>query len=220
MKKVVKLCFFAVMLSITWALPAETASEAGAGKEVRNLVSAVKSASPGDYILLPSGKKYILTKEEIAIVRGEFDYEDLSGVKTETLNDGTEIKTISAAHTAYVYPDGQTTHLVKTGVSFTAYMRQHIEPKYLIGRYIDYSGDAHDYRTIDPPEFEVFRASIQFQTISNGIDESEVITVTAYNYYGRNYMQRYYPGPDWIWGNVRGSYTPVGESHSIDFDVE
>jgi hypothetical protein len=215
-----KLCFLAMILSIPLALPAQTAAEVSAGKEVRNLVSAVKSASPGDYILLPSGKKYILTKEEIAIARGEFDYEDLSGVKTETLKDGTEIKTISTAHTAYVYPDGQSTHLVKTGVSFTAYMKQYIEPKYLTGKYIDYAGAAHDYRTIAPPEFGVFRASIQFHTISNGANEAEEITVTAYNYYGRNYMQRYYTGPNWSWGNVYGNYRPVGESHSLYFDVD
>jgi hypothetical protein len=209
-----------MILLIPFALPAQPASEAKTGKEVRNLVSAVKLASPGDYILLPSGKKYILTKEEIAIVRGEFDYGNLSGVKTETLKDGTEIKTISAAHTTYVYPDGQSTHLVKTGVSFSAYMKQHIEQKYLIGRYIDYSSKAYDYRTIDPPKFEVFRASIQFQTISDGVNKVEQIMITAYNYYGKNYIQRYYSDPGFVWGNVRGNYSLVGESHSIDFDVE
>jgi hypothetical protein len=208
-----------VLLSIPLALSAQTAA-ANAGNEIKNSVSAVRSASPGDYILLPSGKRYVLTKEEIAIARGEFDYEDLSGVKTESLGDGTEIKTISEAHVAYVYPDGQTTHLLKTGVSFTAYMRQYIEPKYFIGKYVDYSGAAHDYRTIASPEFEVFRASIQFQKISNGVNEAQEIIITAYNYQEKNYIQRYYPGPTWAWGNVNGDYSPVGESHNLDFDVE
>jgi hypothetical protein len=220
MKK--SLFVFAVLaglLSIPLALSAQTAA-ANAGNEIKNSVSAVRSASPGDYILLPSGKRYVLTKEEIAIARGEFDYEDLSGVKTETLGDGTEIKTISEAHIAYVYPDGQTTHLLKTGASFTAYMRQYIEPNYFIGKYIDYSGSAREYRTVDPPEFGVFRASIQFQTISNGVTEAEAITITAYNYHERNYMQRYFDGSNWEWGYVRGDYSPVGESHSLDFDVE
>ena len=47
------------------------------GKEVPNLVSAVKAANPGDYILFPSGKRYVLTREEIDILNGSFDYYDL-----------------------------------------------------------------------------------------------------------------------------------------------
>jgi hypothetical protein len=191
------------------------------GQEIKNLVSAVKAANPGDYILLPSGKKYILTREEIDIVRGDFDYEDLSLVKTETLDDGTELKTISEAHVAYLYPDGQATHILKTGVSFTSFM-QHIEDTYHITRYVDLLDEFHDFREINSPRFKVFRASVQFQKISNGIEELDSVTITAYNYGGENFIMKYCSNPNMIWGNIsdEGSYAPTGETREIEFDIE
>jgi hypothetical protein len=191
------------------------------GEEIPNLVSAVKAASPGDYILLPSGKKYILTKEEIAIVKGEFNYEDLSNVETEILEDGTEIKTISQAHIAYVYPDGQATHILKTSISFTAFMR-HIQETFYLAHYIDYKDAAQEYVDINPPDFSVFRASVQYQIISDGIDEQQSLNITIYNLNGENKYMRYCSNPNMIWGNIsdKGAYKPVGESHQIEFDVE
>jgi hypothetical protein len=191
------------------------------GKEIENKLSVVETATPGDYIVLPSGKKYILTKEEIAIVKGEFDYEDLSAVETETLDDGTEIKAISTAHVAYIYPDGQSTHILKTSVSFSAFMR-HIEDTYYITEFIDSDGDPNPYAIIPPPEFNIFRASVQYQTISDGIEELQALNIRVYNYDGENFWMKYCSKPDMIWGNIddRGSYKPVGESHEIEFDVE
>jgi hypothetical protein len=191
------------------------------GEEIENLVSAVKAANPGDYILLPSGRKYILTKEEIAIVNGSFDYADLSVVETETRDDGTEIKTISESHVAYIYPDGQSTHILKTNVSFGPFL-QHIEERYHITRYIDQLNGFHDYLPISSPRFNVFRASVQFQTISNGVEELESVTVIAYNYRGENFIMKYCVIPDMVWGNVSedGSYKPVGETRQIEFDIE
>jgi hypothetical protein len=193
----------------------------GGGREIKNSVSAVKAANPGDYILLPSGKRYVLTREEIAIVKDEFDYDDLSGVETETREDGTEVKTISKAHVAYIYPDGQSTHILKTNISFTAFMR-HITATYFLVEYIDSGGGSSEYITIDPPAFDVFRASVQFQMMSDGIEELKALTVTAYNYDGRQFMMRYCSRPDMAWGYIpnSGSYKPTGETHQIDFDVE
>jgi hypothetical protein len=191
------------------------------GKEIPNLVSAVKTANPGDYILLPLGKRYILTKEEIAIMQGEFDYEDLSGVETKVIKDGTEIKTISQAHIAYVYPDGQATHILKTSVSFTAFMR-HIQEKFHLTHYVDDKSTLHEYVDIDPPSFSVFRASVQYQTISDGIEELQSVDIEFYNLDGENKRMRYCERANMIWGNIsdRGAYKPIGESHPIEFDVE
>jgi len=202
-------------------LSAQENSDSYVGKEIPNLVSAVKAANPGDYILLPSGKRYILTKEEIAIARGEFDYENLSEVKTEIAEDGTEIKTISQAHIAYVYPDGQATHILKTGISFTAFMR-HIQETFFPAHYIDLSRTVHEYIDIDSPDFSVFRASVQYHTISDGIEELQALNITVFNYNGANIYMRYCSKPDMAWGNIsdRGAYRPVGESHRIEFDVE
>jgi hypothetical protein len=210
-----------MILSLPVVLSAQAITGANKGKEIQNLVSAVKSASPGDYILLPSGKKYILTMEEIAIAKGEFNYEDLSNVKTETFEDGTEIKAISTAHIAYVYPDGQSTHVLKTSVSFTAFMR-HISETYSISLFIDREGDAHEYAMIEPAEFDVFRASVQFRTISDGIEELQDLMITVYNYDGENFEMSYCSKPDLVWGNISGSgsYKPTGETHQFEFDVE
>jgi mannose-6-phosphate isomerase-like protein (cupin superfamily) len=189
--------------------------------EIENKISAVKTANPGDYILLPSGKRYILTKEEIAITRGEFDYENLSDVEKAVEEDGTEIKTISQAHIAYVYPDGQSTHILKTSISFTAFMR-HIQETFFLAQYVDVFKTYSEYLDIEPPKFTVFRASVQYQIISDGIEELQLLDITAYNYDGENRRIKYCSKPDMIWGYVsdRGSYKPTGESHRIEFDVE
>jgi hypothetical protein len=212
---------FSLVFLFTPLVFAQETSRGYAGKEIKNLLSAVKTANAGDYILLPSGKKYVLTKEEIAIARGEFNYEDLSSVKTIVEEDGTEIKTISQSHIAYVYPDGQATHILKTGISFTAFMN-HIQETFFLAQYIDLREDAHEYVNIDPPRFSVFRASVQYQTISDGIDELQALDITVYNFDGENMHIKYCSKPDMIWGNISesGSYKPVGESRQIEFDVE
>ena len=213
-----------ILIMLFLALPLLSAQETAdlyEGVEIENLVSAVKAANPGDYILLPSGRKYILTKEEVDIANGSFDYNDLSGVKTEIRSDGTEIKTISEAHTAYVYPDGQSTHILKTGSSFTGFMQQYIEKNYFLGYYVDFYGNYHDSGPNGSPRFYVFRASVQFQTISNGFDEAQAVIITAYNYKGENFIMRYYSTDEgWTWGHVRGNYGPVGETRQIEFDIE
>lgn len=212
--------FILVMtLSFSFILFSQDTSRENGGREIKNQVSAVKTANPGDYIVLPSGKRYVLTKEEIDIVKGDFDYEDLSGVETETRDDGTEIKTISEAHVAYIYPDGQSAHILKTGISFTSYMK-YIEEKYHITPYVDLLNEIHDFRAISSPRFDVFRASVQFQKISNGTEELDSVTVTAYNYKEENFIMKYCSAPDLVWGYVSGEYEPTGETRQIEFDIE
>jgi hypothetical protein len=208
---------------VVFCIPLVFAQEVSAyrGREIRNRISSVRAANPGDYILLPSGKRYILTKEEIAIARDNFDYEDLSNVATEIAGDGTEIKTISQAHVAYIYPDGQATHILKTSISFAAFLR-HIQETFFLVNYIDSEKSAHPYINIDPPDFTVFRASVQYQTVSDGIEELRAIKINIYNYEGENVYVRYCSKPDMVWGNISGvgSYKPTGESRPIEFDVE
>ena len=191
----------------------------GGGREIPNMLSAVKSAYAGDYILLESGKKYVLTKQEIEIARGTFDYGNLSGVRTEIRSDKTEVLIISESHVVFRYPDGQTNHLLKTDPSFSSFLK-YILDKYYITRYIDYSGNANDYLRINSPAFDVFRASVQFQKISNGLEEVESVTITAYNHKGENYIMKFCAQPDFVWGNVDGTYSPVGEIHEIEFDID
>jgi hypothetical protein len=98
---------------------------------------------------------------------------------------------------------------------------RHIEGAYFIGSYIDDFGRANKHAVIAPPKFDVFRASVQFQTLSNGVEEPEELEITVYNKDGENFKMRYYSEPEWRWGNVpEGGYRPVGESHQIEFDVK
>jgi len=223
MKK--SICVLAVLLVVSIGLSAQEASEEASaeyiGKEIQNTKGSVRAANAGDYILLKSGRKYVLTQEEIDILRGSFNYDDLSGLETETRDDGTEVKTISEAHIVYAYPDGQFTHLLKTNNSYTSFMR-HIDNKYHLALFIDEYENFYDYMIIPPRSFNVFRAIIEIQTISNGTDEMEGITISAYNHKGENYMVKYCSLPDMFWGNVseEGAYTPVGETHQLEFDLE
>jgi hypothetical protein len=219
MKK--RLFVFCIVFLSMHILFAQENSDIYDGKEIENRIGAVKAANPGDYILLPSGKKYVLTKEEISIARGEFDYTNLTGVETTVDENGTEIVTISSAHIAYVFPDGQSTHILKTSVSFTAFMR-HIRHNFFPVYYIDSYDDVHEYVDLPPQNFSVFRSSVQYQTISDGIEELQMLSITVFNFENENKYIRYCSAPEMVYGNIdpRGAYKPVGESHIIEFDVE
>jgi len=191
------------------------------GKEVENRISAVKAANPGDYILLPSGRKYVLTKEEISITKGEFNFSDLSKVDTKIDENGTEIKNISSAHINYIFPDGQSTHVLKTSISFTSFMR-HISKNFYLAHFADDKGDLHEFEEISPPGFSVFRSRIQYLTFSDGFDDLQSINITVYNLNGENKHIRYCSKEGMFYGNIdlRGAYSPVNESQIIEFDVE
>ena len=191
------------------------------GKEIENRISAVKAANPGDYILLPSGKKYILTKEEISITKGEFNYSDLSKVDTRIDENGTEVKNISSAHINYVFSDGHSTHVLKTSVSFASFLK-HISENYYLAYFIDDEENIHEFEVIPPPSFTVFRSRIQYLTISDGFDDLQSINITVYNLNGENKHIRYCSKEDMSYGNInlKGAYSPVSESQIIEFDVE
>ena len=208
------------MLCLPLILFAEADISSTEGREIENLVSVVKAADAGDYILLPSGRKYVLTKAEISIANGIYDYETLPDVQRETLDDGVEKITISEAHTAYSYPDGQIIHNLKTHSSFEAFMN-FIESKYHITMYIDDSGETHEWMKIKNAKFDVFRAGIQFQTISNGDEELDSVIINAFNYKGENFTMKFCSAPEMAWGNISndGMYLPVGESYEFKFNI-
>ena len=217
MKKIL-IYFFMVFFLSSFFVFAQENTEA---KAIPNLVSAVRDANPGDYIVLPSGRRYVLTEAEIEILKGNFDYGDLSALPSETRDDGTEVITISEAHTAYIYPDGQSIHMLRSGRSFTEYMNNYIENRYYPGRYLDYYGNSLDSGPAPDRNISVFRAAVEFRLLSDGIDVYECIYVTAYNYRGRTFRKAYFPSSDWVWGNVRSSrFSFIGESRTLEFDIE
>jgi len=177
------------------------AQETSGGDEIPNQADAIISAQPGDYILLPSGNRYVLTKEEIMIEGGTFGFENLSDVASKTKADGTVIKTISQAHEIYIYPDGRTVHVLKTRAAL-AYSLKFIEENYHLMRYLDSIGVLHDSKPVDPPDFNVFRVFIQTEALYNGFDLLEVLTINTYNYEGENFTIKYCSAPDFVWGLV------------------
>jgi len=205
--------------NITGQTIAELMDKSGGGKEIKNTLAAVKAANEGDYIILKSGERYVLTYDEIDIARGDFNFKDLSSVPAETGADGTMIKNISESHTVKVFPDNQSAHLLKTPSSFTVYMKQHVEKYYYLGMYRDQWGYYRDSKFVSPPSL-VFRAVIHIQTISDGVEKAEMLIVTAYNYKGESFIKRYFPSNDWTWGYVSGTFYPVGDPRQLDFDTE
>jgi len=170
-------------------------------EEIPNQIDAVQSAEPGDYILLPSGKKYVLTEEEIMIANGTFGYEDLYDVATKTRADGTIIKTISQAHEIQIYPDGKVVHVIKTQAAF-AYTLKFIEDGYHLMRYLDEAVVLRDRKTITAPDFSVFRVFIQTETIMSEYGSLEIVAITVYNYEWQNFVIKYCSTPNMVWGLV------------------
>jgi hypothetical protein len=188
---------FIGMLLFLFVLSAREAS----GEEISNQADAIISAQPGDYILLSSGNRYVLTKEEIMIAGGTFGYADIINAPSETRADGTVIKTISQAHKVRIYPTGKTIHVLKTRAAF-AYSLKFIEDNYYLMHYIDSTGVLRDSKPIAQPGFYVFRVFIQTETITNGVDELTFFIVSVYNHEGENYVIKYCTVPDMVWGLV------------------
>jgi len=179
----------------------DTVPTARAEMEIPNQVGAIKTAQPGDYIVLPSGNKYILTREELMIMKGAFGYENLSDVATKTRADGTVIRTVSQAHEIQIYPNGKVVHVIKTNAAY-AYTLKYIAENYHLMRYLDNSGILRDSKPLNRPNFNVFRVFIQTETITNGFDKLEAVVITAYNNEGKNYTIKYCSVPNLVWGLV------------------
>ena len=211
---------FLVMLCLPFVLFAEADINSTEGKQIENLVSVVETAEAGDYILLPSEKKYVLTKAEIDILNGIYDFDTMPDTTVEFLDDGVKVKTISMAHTVYIYPDGQIVHILKSYRAFEAFL-DYIESNYFITVFIDDSEEIHETRQISRARFDVFRAGIQFQAISNGTEELDSVTINAFNYRGENFTMKFCSVPEMAWGNIsnEGMYLPVGESYELNFNI-
>jgi len=189
--------------------------------EIPNLLSAVMVARAGDYIILPSGGRYILTHAEIDIANGRFDFGDLSGLVSEMREDGTRIKTISDSHKVFIHPDGQATHLMKTTGSFTSFRKQYLERNFFLGEWVDENLVPRPFKPGTDPGFDVFRATARFSTISDGSRSVLRIEVNAYNLGGKHLVMRYYSEDDFEWGNVMDyGFRQIGESQGIDFELE
>jgi hypothetical protein len=175
--------------------------------QIRNLRSAVKAAKPGDYIILPSGKKYVITKEEIDIVNDRFDYGDLSRVEAKILQDETKELTISEGHKVYIKPNGDTMHRLITERAFVEFMR-YVEKNYYLGTYRNSAGRESQSRQDRPPENSSrFLAKVELFPISDGTSFVQALEITVVNYQNRSYTARFFATDEnWIWGEVKGTF--------------
>jgi hypothetical protein len=190
-------------------------------KEIQNSKLAVYEASAGDYITLPNGNRYVLTQAEIDIMRGQFNYADLEACPSVTLPDGTQVVTISIGHTAYAYEDGAETHVIKSSASFEPFFT-YLKGKFHLVPYYANPSTRLDEMSVSKPSFTAFRASVEFQTISNGEDDQTAVWVKVFNdAYGKSWVMALASSDTLVWGNSGAggsSYSATGQSHSVEFD--
>jgi hypothetical protein len=152
--------------------------------EIPNTRGAIKNAKPGDYILLIDGSRYIITEEEINIVKGQFDYGDDSELKDGIPRpDGGIEYNITSAHKRIIWPDGKTMEIFKSRRAFDTYIDFLQESYYpipylsilnneLIGYYRDISS---------PEELNTFRAKVYKTFLTSGTEISLYIEAQEFN---------------------------------------
>lgn len=151
-------------------------------KEIPNTVDAVKSAEPGDYIVLMDGSHYVLVAEEIAITNGGFDYEGDALKKNEVpRSDGGAEYNITAVHKRIVWPDGKSMDVLTTRRAFDAYVG-YLAEHYDIVPFTNY-GElvGNSYPAIVPDGLETFRGKVYRTFLTDGEKKYVYIDAREYN---------------------------------------
>jgi hypothetical protein len=202
------------------------------GEEIPNTLEAVKAASEGDYILIPTADggthRYVLSQMEIDLVNGSFSLAALESIPPEIDEKGTKIRKVSEGYTVYTYSDGVAYHVLKTSIVFEAFKR-FIESLYNTSQYVYNDADlTHVDYVPSPSDSDVFRGRVEFHKIVNGshiLDAAEG-EVKNYDNSGLDYTAHYVVKPnDFVWGpgvnraypNSR-SYSRTGPSHAVEFE--
>jgi hypothetical protein len=171
MKTIAFIGFFAVTLISAFA------------EEIPNTVGAVKSAKPGDYIVLQDGSHYVLTGAEIAIVNEKFDYNEVEALKENEVpraDGGTEFN-ITSAHKRIIWPDGKSMDILVTRRAFDDYMKFLVE-QYKPIPYTSYEEViGNSYPINVPDELESFRGRVYKTYITNGVETLEIFEVKEFN---------------------------------------
>jgi hypothetical protein len=152
--------------------------------EIPNTRGAIKNAKPGDYIVLIDGSHYIITEEEIDIVKGQFDYNDDSELKDGVLRpDGGIEYTITSAHKRIIWPDGKTMDIFKTRRAFDTYIDFLRESYYPIPRLSTYNNELIGYSFVisSPDDLNTFRAKVYKTFLTDGKEISLCIEVQEFN---------------------------------------
>jgi len=152
--------------------------------EIPNTWGAIKNAKPGDYIVLIDGSHYIITEEEIDIVKGQFDYNDDSGLKEGVpRSDGGKEYTITTAHKRIIWPDGKTMEIFKSRRAFDTYIDFLRESYYPIPRLSRYNNEIIGYYfdIPSPEDLNTFRAKVYKTFLTDGKEISLCIEVQEFN---------------------------------------
>jgi hypothetical protein len=171
MKTIVFICFFAFAM-----LPAFA-------DEIPNTVGAVKAAKPGDYIVLKDGSHYVLVEEEIAIVNGTFDYNEVEVLKENEVprSDGGVEFNITTPHKRIVWPDGKSMDIFTTRRAFDAYVKFLGEQYDFIPftNYGEFVGNSYPTRV--PQGLRSFRGKVYRTFLTNGVKTFDYIEVKEFN---------------------------------------
>jgi hypothetical protein len=151
--------------------------------EIPNTRGAIKNAKPGDYIVLIDGSHYIITEEEIDIVKGEFDYNDSELKEGIPRQDGGIEYTITSAHKKIIWPEGKTMEIFKSRRAFDSYIDFLRESYYPIPRLSILNNELIGYYfDISPPEdLNTFRAKVYKTFLTNGTEISLYIEAQEFN---------------------------------------
>jgi len=171
MKKIVFICFFAIAINSVFT------------DEIPNTVGAVKNAKPGDYIVLKDGSHYVLVEEEIAIVNGKFDYDDIEALKENEFPraDGGSEFNITPAHKRIIWPDGKSMDILTTRRAFDDYIK-FLAKQYKPVPFTMYGTPiGNSYPTDVPEGLETFRGKVYTTFLTNGERTFVFIEVKEFN---------------------------------------
>jgi len=152
-------------------------------EEIPNTLGAVKNAQSGDYIVLQDGSHYVLVEEEIAIVNGQFDYDDTQALQENEVpraDGGVEFH-ITPAHKRILWPDGKSLDILTTRRAFDDYLR------FLARQYdpIPFTNHgefvSNTYPTPAPEGLASFRGQVYRTFLTNGTETFDYIEVKEFN---------------------------------------
>jgi hypothetical protein len=151
--------------------------------EIPNTIGAVKSAKPGDYIVLKDGSHYLLVEEEIAIVNDKFDYNDDKALKENNVprSDGGTEYNITSSHKRIIWSDGKSMDVLTTRRAFDAYIKflaVNYDP-IPFSRYNSIIGST--YPMIPPEGLETFRGKVYRTFVTDGVETLEIFEVKEFN---------------------------------------
>ena len=151
--------------------------------EIPNTREAIKNAKPGDYIVLIDGSHYIITEEEIDIVKGQFDYDESELTEGTLRPDGGIEYAITSAHKRITWPDGKQMDVFASRPAFDAYI-SYLQKRYYPIPFLsvfDNSLIGYNRDISSPEDLNTFRAKVYKTFLTDGTKISLYIEAQEFN---------------------------------------